>query len=85
MALDQALQKYYEDREEMMLSQGWKDLMADIKEMKSATNVLSIVKTNEDLWFRKGELSMMDWMLGLQEMSQSAFEQLKKDDDETTS
>lgn len=79
------LQKYYEAREEMMLSQGWKDLMTDIKEMKAATNVLSIVKTNEDLWFRKGELSMMDWMLGLQEMSQSAFEQLKKDDDETTS
>lgn len=78
------LQKYYEAREEMMLSEGWKDLMADIQQMKAATNVLSIVKTNDDLWFRKGELSMMDWMLGLQDMSSKAFEQLKEDDATTS-
>lgn len=74
------LQRYYESRLSMMGSEGWKDLMADIQQMKAATNVLSIVKTNDDLWFRKGELSMMDWMLGLQDMSSKAFEQLKEDD-----
>ena len=76
------LQKYYESRADMMQSDGWKDLITDLKQMREATDRLSIVKSNEDLWLRKGELSIIDWMLNLQDMSEKAYQQLKEDDED---
>ncbi len=76
------LAKYYESRADMMQSDAWKDLIADLQGMRDATDKLSIVKSTDDLWFRKGELSILDWMLNLQDMSEKAYEQLLKDDDE---
>lgn len=77
------LQRYYENRADMMQSDAWRDLIADLQVMRDATDKLSIVKSSDDLWFRKGELSIIDWMLNLQDMSEKAYQQLKEDDAET--
>jgi hypothetical protein len=77
------LQRYYESRADMMQSDAWRDLIADLQGMRNATDKLSIVKSSDDLWFRKGELSIIDWMLNLQDMSEKAYQQLKEDDAET--
>jgi hypothetical protein len=75
------LQAYYENRADMMQSDAWRDLIADLQGMREATDKLSIVKSTDDLWFRKGELSILDWMLNLQDMSEKAYAQLKEDDE----
>lgn len=73
------LQRYYEDRFSMMATQGWKDLIEDIEAMLAATNNLDNVETAEKLHFRKGEVSIMKWILGLKEMSEKAYEDLKEE------
>jgi hypothetical protein len=75
------LQAYYEGRADMMQSDAWRDLITDLQGMRDATDKLSIVKSTDDLWFRKGELSILDWMLNLQDMSEKAYAQLKEDDE----
>jgi hypothetical protein len=60
----------------------WKDLMDDVREMLEATNTLDSVDSEKMLWFRKGEVSMMKWMLSIKDVSDDAYNQLK-DDDET--
>ena len=70
------LQRYYESRFAMMASDGWRDLMQDMKAMLEATDKASVIKDANDLYFRKGEISIMQWMLGLQEMSESAYKDL---------
>ena len=80
--IDPILQKYYEDRESMMMTQGWADLMDDIKRMLEATNTLDGT-TKDNVDFKKGEVSIMRWMLSLKEVSEAAYQQLKDEDEAT--
>ena len=70
------LRKYYEDRFEMFSSHGWKDLITDVKEMVKSTNTLSGV-TVDNLKFKQGELSVMQWLLSIENISETAYQQLE--------
>ena len=76
------LQRYYEERISMCSSEAWKDLMEDVETMLAATNTLDGV-TKDNVDFKKGEVSIMRWMLSLKDVSEQAYQQLK-DDDATT-
>ena len=76
------LQRYYEERISMCSSEAWNDLMEDVETMLAATNTLDGV-TKDNVDFKKGEVSIMRWMLSLKEVSEQAYQQLK-DDDATT-
>jgi hypothetical protein len=65
----------------MMGEEAWKDLMFDVEQMLAATNDLSSVQDEKMLHFRRGEISMMRWMLSLKETSENAYKGLQ---DETT-
>lgn len=78
--MDKALQKYYEDRFSMMASTGWADLLDDAKEIFKAVNNLAPVTTESELFFRKGQLDILQWFLTLKESSASAYEQLSSGD-----
>lgn len=78
--MDKALQKYYEDRFSMMASTGWTDLLDDAKEIFKAVNNLAPVTTESELFFRKGQLDILQWFLTLKESSASAYEQLSSGD-----
>lgn len=71
------LEKYYEDRFAMMATPGWSDLMEDIRLMRATTNDLAAVRDTEALFFKKGELSIMDWLLSIQSVSEQSYEDLK--------
>lgn len=70
------LQKYYEDRFSMMGSDGWKDLMEDIDTMISSLNNISVIEGEKDLKFKQGELSILNWLKTLHEVSKRAYEEL---------
>ena len=84
IVIDPHLQRYYEDRETMCGSVPWKQLMEDIQEMVASTNNVSAISDEKMLNFRKGELSMMRWMLSIKEVSEAAYQQLKDENDENT-
>lgn len=77
--MDVALQKYYEARLSMMADQAWLDLMEDVQKMLSATNTVDGVSDERALQFKKGELSIMRWLLSLKQTSEEAFESLKNE------
>lgn len=74
------LQKYYEDRFAMMATQGWKDFIADVQEMRNATNNLSGIEDLRKLGIRQGEVSMMDWLLSIQKVSEEAYAELTNEE-----
>ena len=82
IVIDPSLAKYYEDRESMMITRGWSDLMDDVQKMFDATNDITSVQDEKTLHYRRGELSMMRWLLALKEVSEETYEELKN---ETTS
>ena len=56
------LQKYYENRFEMMSKEGWKDLMEDVDKIIVSLNNISTIDSEKDLQFKKGELSILTWL-----------------------
>ena len=70
------LQKYYEDRFSMMATEGWKDLVEDIDNMIYALNNISLIETDSQLQFKKGELSILTWLKNLKQISERAYEDL---------
>ncbi len=75
------IQKYYEDRFAMMATQGWKDLIEDVETMLVATDNLGGISTVEQLHFRKGEVSVMNWLKNLRDASGEVYERLQEEED----
>ena len=72
------LQKYYEERFSMMGTEGWKDLIIDIDSMIESLNNISVIPDEKVLQFRKGELSILNWLKTLKEVSEKAYEELNE-------
>ena len=74
------LQAYYDNRFSTMATQGWQDLVDDATEMFKAVNNLAPVVNEQDLYFRKGQLDILQWLLSLRDSSAAAYEQLSSGD-----
>lgn len=74
--MDKELETYYENRFSMFGSQAWKDLMEDVEGMIEATDRIGGKSTVEDLFFAKGELSILYWLKSLEDVSKSTYEEL---------
>lgn len=75
--MEKELQRYYEARMSMMGDEAWKDLMEDVQGMYDSTNDLTSIQDEKTLHFRRGELSIMKWLLNLKAASETTFQQLK--------
>jgi hypothetical protein len=76
------LRQYYEARFAMTGEQGWRDLMTDVQEIIDATDKLSSVTETTSLDFRRGELSILRWLLSLESVSENAYKELLSEDSE---
>lgn len=76
---DKELQKFYEQRFDLFMQEGWKDLVEDFQEL--AKQVGDITKCNDepDLWYKRGQLEMINYIVNLQELTERAFEELDED------
>jgi hypothetical protein len=79
--MNRELQDYYENRFAMMATPGWQNLLEDIDLMLSSTDTIKGIDTEQQLWFRKGEVSIMTWLKNLRESSNEVYEQLQKEED----
>lgn len=74
--MDKELAKYYENAFSMMSTQGWIDLIEDFTNLKKNINDLSTVSEPNDLYFRKGQLDILDLILQRREMCDKVYEEL---------
>ena len=75
--MDKELQKFYEEAFSMMATLGWKDFMEDIQKVKTSYNDLSTVADTQELYFRKGQLDILNWLLGLKSSYEKTYEDLQ--------
>ena len=74
------LQQYYEERFSMMATKGWADLLEDLELMIKSTDTVSGIDSVEQLHFRKGELSIMNWIKTLKESSTEVYDMLQEEE-----
>jgi hypothetical protein len=77
--MEQNLQKYYESSFEMMASQGWKFLLEDFDKLKASINDVTLITDTQDLFFRKGQLDILDLILKRKEMCEKVWEELSNE------
>lgn len=80
--MQKELQEYYENRFSMMATQGWKDLIEDLEIMMTATDTLAGIETEQQLHFKKGEMSILNWIKNLRDASAEVYEQLQAEEEE---
>jgi hypothetical protein len=78
--IDKKLQEYYENRFEMMATQGWQDLMEDAQDMFTALNHVLAIQDEKDLHLKRGQLDILQWVLNLKQVSEQSYEQLMSGD-----
>jgi hypothetical protein len=76
--MDRELQDYYENRFAMMGTKAWKDLLEDVEKMVTSLHNVSVIQDEKDLFFKKGELSILTWLQTLREVSEKAYEELNE-------
>lgn len=77
--MDKQLEKYYEERFSTMATQGWKQFLEDVQGIFDAVNKVAPIQNELDLYFRKGQLDILQWVLTLKESSEQAYEALQAD------
>ena len=77
--MDKQLEKYYEERFSTMSTQGWKDFIEDTTNIFNAVNKVAPIQNEQDLFFRKGQLDILQWVISLKESSEQSYESLIND------
>jgi hypothetical protein len=71
------LQKYYEETFSTMSTRGWEYLIEDFEEIKVSLNNLSTVNDTQTLFYRQGQLDIIELILGRKATCEKVFEDLE--------
>ena len=74
------LQKYYEEQFSMMATQGWADLVEDFLKLKASINDVTLTTDTQDLFYRKGQLDILDLVLKRKETAEQVYEELNNEE-----
>ena len=70
-------EKFLEDRIGMMETDGWLDLVEDIKNLEESIVNLDSINSEQDLWFIKGQLRLINFIISLETATNLALEELQ--------
>lgn len=73
------LQRFYDQAFSMMATEGWQDLMEDVKKIADSYDKLSSVTETHSFDFRRGQLDILNWLLGLRSAYEETYEQLEQE------
>ena len=69
--------KFLEDRISMTGTDGWLDLLEDIKNLQSSIANVENINSEKDLWEIKGQLRVINFILSLENATHLALEELQ--------
>lgn len=74
--MQKELQDYYENRFTTMATLGWSEFIEDVQDLFDNYNMVNSIYTHEELFKRKGQLDILQWILSLKEVSTQSYEEL---------
>lgn len=67
---------FYYDRTSLCEQDGWRDLVEELENLLDMTNKVDSIENEKDLWFAKGQLSILRQITSLEDATKQAMEQL---------
>ena len=69
--------QFLEDRLSMMETEGWRDLIQDLENLEDSASSINSMNSEQDLWFAKGQLHIINFLLSLNNVTNLALEELQ--------
>ena len=73
---EQTTKEYYRARQDLVEQDGWRDLVKELTNLKEIYSKIDSVESERDLWFAKGQVSILRQMIALEEATKLAVEEL---------
>jgi len=73
--MDRATEQYYNDLQDMFMTEGWKGLIEELSANALHINSVEATKDNDDMFFRKGQLNIISFLVNLE----STIDHLQKE------
>ena len=74
--LDDQTKQFYRARQDLIEQDGWRDLVEELKKLEEIYNKLDSIESDKDLWFAKGQLSILRQIIALEATTKQAVEEL---------
>jgi hypothetical protein len=74
--IDSQTKDFYSNRLRLIEQDGWIDLVEELKNLKALYDRLDSVESEKDLWFAKGQLAALRQLIGLEDATKAAMEEL---------
>jgi hypothetical protein len=70
-------ERFLEDRLGMTETEGWLDLLEDVKNLQSSISNVENISSEKGLWEIKGQLRIINFILSLEDATNLALEELQ--------
>jgi len=70
-------EKFLVDRLGMTETEGWLDLIADLKNLEESIGNVDNIDSEKDLWIIKGQLRIINFIVNLENATNLALEELQ--------
>ena len=79
-SIDKETEEYYNKYFDLFTTDGWKQLIEELRQNALAINSVEATKDSDDLYIRKGQLNVLAYLLNLESTVNNNFEELQKED-----
>ena len=77
--MNEAHIEHYEKIQEMLMTDGWKNVEKELSELIEAIGNIEAVKNSDELFYKKGQLNIANLIMNLPHTVDSTLDVLKED------
>ena len=78
-SIDKEVEEYYNKYFDLFTTDGWKQLIEELRQNALAINSVEATKDSDDLYIRKGQLNVLAYLFNLESTVNNNFEELQKE------
>ena len=71
--------KHYEQIQEMLMTDGWKNVEKELSDLVEAIGSIEAVKNSDELFYKKGQLNIANLIMNLPHTVDSTLDVLKEE------
>ena len=79
--MDQETQQYFDNYFTLFSTDGWKQLIEELKQNALVINSVEATKDANDLYVRKGQLNVLAYLLNLEAATNTNYDELNNNND----
>ena len=81
-SLDKETEEYYSKYFDLFRTEGWRQLIEELKQNAMLINSVENTKDRDDLFIRKGQLKVLAYLLNFESNMETSFAELEKEDED---